>query len=89
MKSYLDARIAGTTQKYLSLKTLRSIDVVIPKPQLLDFFSDKVSNYFNKIQFNIEQNQTLTELRDTLLPKLLSGEVTINDSEEEINKATQ
>ena len=38
MQNYLKARLAGTTQKYLSLKTLRSIETLIPNENLLNMF---------------------------------------------------
>ncbi len=41
-------------------------------------FNDEVSIYFEKINQNKHQIRTLTQLRDTLLPKLMSGEISLN-----------
>ncbi|HHK8569622.1 TPA: restriction endonuclease subunit S [Vibrio parahaemolyticus] len=82
MKHYLEVRMAGTTQQYLTLKTLRTIPVVLPSNELLAKFNEVMSPLMEKISDNHKQNQTLSNLRDTLLPKLLSGEIELGTSEE-------
>jgi hypothetical protein len=47
----------------------------ISKEKLFENYSNEISSLFEKIIFNLGQIQTLENLRDTLLPKLLSGEV--------------
>ncbi|HCG5527875.1 TPA: restriction endonuclease subunit S [Vibrio parahaemolyticus] len=78
MKHYLEVRMAGTTQQYLTLKTLRTIPVVLPSSELLAKFNEVMSPLMEKISDNHKQNQTLSNLRDTLLPKLLSGEIELD-----------
>ncbi len=80
MKAYLESRMAGTTQKYLSLKTLREIDFVLPSSQILAHFSQCIAPFFAMIQVNTEQTKTLCAIRNSLLPKLLSGELTVSDA---------
>ncbi len=75
MKNYLAVRMAGTTQQYLTLKTLRSIPILIPSDEILKKFNEKVSSLMVLISSNHNQSDTLSDLRDTLLPKLLSGEI--------------
>ncbi|MCK8043685.1 restriction endonuclease subunit S [Shewanella sp. 1CM18E] len=75
MKNYLEVRMAGTTQQYLTLKTLRTIPVILPSEDLLKRFNEMMSPLMEKISDNHKQNHTLASLRDTLLPKLLSGEI--------------
>ncbi|MBY7904796.1 restriction endonuclease subunit S [Vibrio fluvialis] len=82
MKHYLEVRMAGTTQQYLTLKTLRTIPVVLPSNELLAKFNEVMSPLMEKISDNHKQNQTLSNLRDTLLPKLLSGEIELGKTEE-------
>ena len=84
MKIYLESRVAGTTQKYLSLNALRSIEFVQPSRKLLGMFSESVAPFFDAIEQNIQNNSTLSSLRDTLLPKLLSGELSVADIESEV-----
>lgn len=83
MKHYLEVRMAGTTQQYLTLKTLRTIPVVLPSEELLSKFNNVMSPLMEKISDNHKQNQTLSNLRDTLLPKLLSGEIDLGKTNPE------
>jgi type I restriction enzyme S subunit len=50
---------------------------MMPNEDLVLKFNDLVSNNYKKINHNNFQIQTLTQLRDTLLPKLMSGEVRV------------
>jgi type I restriction enzyme S subunit len=58
-------------------KMLREIDVLVPIKDQLDSFQTKINSVFEKIKLNIEQIQTLQKIRDTLLPKLMSGEIRV------------
>ncbi|ACK48926.1 restriction modification system DNA specificity domain protein (plasmid) [Shewanella baltica OS223] len=78
MKNYLEVRMAGTTQQYLTLKTLRTIPVLVPSQNLLQKFNELISPLMGKISDNHNQNQSLSEMRDILLPKLLSGEIDLD-----------
>ena len=80
MKNYLEVRMAGTTQQYLTLKTLRTIPVILPSEDLLTRFNEMMSPLMEKISDNHKQNHTLSSLRDTLLPKLLSGEIDLAET---------
>ena len=80
MAQFLDSRLAGTTQKYLTLKVLRALPVVTPDDETLSHFVNNMSPIFKKIHSNHEQIGTLSKLRDTLLPKLMSGELRIPDA---------
>ncbi|MEO1932280.1 MAG: restriction endonuclease subunit S [Pseudohongiella sp.] len=75
MQNYLEARMAGTTQKYLSLKVLRNLEMILPEDQILDEYNNITSALNSKIKSNLESIATLEKLRDTLLPKLISGEL--------------
>tara|TARA_B110000037_G_C17002212_1_gene457728 strand:- start:722 stop:973 length:252 start_codon:yes stop_codon:yes gene_type:complete len=72
----------GTTGiKNLNLNALlEDFDLFIPKNEdsILDF-NNNVQAIFNKIQTNNSQVQSLTKTRDTLLPKLMSGQVRVNN----------
>ena len=54
-------------------------EIVVPGTELIDLFGKKMSGLFKKIFANEEQSRTLAELRDTLLPKFLSGELHVSD----------
>ncbi|MGO2513594.1 restriction endonuclease subunit S [Marinomonas polaris] len=68
----------GTTFAEISKKTFRSIKMVVPDKMIVDAFSSLCANYLDKVTLNIEENNSLSELRDKLLPKLISGELELN-----------
>ncbi|MFT7006419.1 MAG: type I restriction enzyme S subunit [Colwellia sp.] len=70
----------GTTFAEISKKTFRSIKLVVPTKSVVDAYTSVVRTHYEKITENIKQTNTLTETRDYLLPKLISGELTIPDS---------
>ena len=51
--------------------------VTIPHKDQLDTMNEKISPIFEKLEINNKQIKTLEKLRDTLLPKLMSGEVRV------------
>ena len=63
-----------------------SFDLPKPPDSVFESFSDSVEDWFSKIRINTLENQTLTALRDTLLPKLISGEVRVKDAEQTLTK---
>ncbi len=54
-----------------------STEVFIPPKELIFSFNEAVKNNFDKITMNNKQIRTLEKMRDTLLPKLMSGEVRV------------
>lgn len=73
-----DSLVSGSVQPDITNEGIKSI--LIPKPdnQTLLKFNQLVKPWFIKIQKNNSQIRTLTALRDTLLPKLMSGEVRVD-----------
>lgn len=69
----------GNGSIFTNLKTdiLKEYPILIPDKESLLFFDNQVKPIFNKILKNQTQIRTLTSLRDTLLPKLMGGEVRI------------
>jgi type I restriction enzyme, S subunit len=63
-------------------------ELIIPPTSLLEAFDNRVSLYFELMQANGVESDTLATLRDTLLPKLLSGEVRVKDAEKFLEQAT-
>ena len=56
------------------------IPVIVPPPEIQDAFGKIVGKWFAKVFANDDESRTLATLRDTLLPKLLSGELTLPSS---------
>jgi type I restriction enzyme S subunit len=53
----------------------------VPSTPVLDAFDHRVRPIFERIQKGNEQSSSLSALRDTLLPKLISGELRLPDAE--------
>jgi len=70
--------VTGAVQPKISQANLRSVQVVIPPQNELDMFNELIRPMFDQIRQHQEQNNTLTAMRDALLPKLMSGEVDIS-----------
>jgi len=58
-------------------KSIKTIRVTVPSDYVLKPFSKSIDPLFEKIANNTNQIDTLTQLRDTLLPKLMSGQVRV------------
>jgi type I restriction enzyme S subunit len=54
---------------------------LIPSRAVLKRFGEIVRNLHGSITNNVQQNRTLTKIRDALLPKLLSGEIRVKEAE--------
>ncbi|MBA0217829.1 restriction endonuclease subunit S [Pectobacterium brasiliense] len=59
---------------------------IFPDKKISDAFSKAVGKYYSFIEINNTQNKTLTQFRDTLLPKLLSGEITLPEAEQAVKE---
>ncbi len=68
----------GTATDNLNTGDFSKIEIQFPSEKILKEFHEKVSPMFDKIYTNQTQIRTLTQTRDTLLPKLMSGEVRVN-----------
>ena len=62
-------------------KIIKAMVVLMPDKEILKAFSSLAKPYFDQILRNEQESIRLTILRDTLLPKLMSGELKINATE--------
>lgn len=69
----------GSAVPSMTTKVLNELSVILPNDRVLKKFDDILKTYFKKLLENINQNSNLINLRDTLLPKLISGELRIAD----------
>ncbi|MDP2932990.1 MAG: restriction endonuclease subunit S, partial [bacterium] len=76
-KREMDIFSDGTTLKNINQEILNSIELITPEIDTVNEFNDRVVSVYNKILLNQGQIRTLSRLRDTLLPKLMSGEVRV------------
>jgi type I restriction enzyme S subunit len=78
----------GSTFMEISKKAFRPIPIVVPSPGILDVFTQIAESLFNKISINTEQADTLSSLRDTLLPRLISGQLRLPESDIFVGQTT-
>ena len=75
----LQTKANSGVQVNLSTEAIKESEVLIPPIELQKELGHKIIDLYSKIEINREQIQTLTQLRDTLLPKLMSGEVRVKN----------
>ena len=85
----LQQRGHGSVFNTITRDTFDSIKIAFSGEDLTIKFHEIVKTYFDKILSNSLQANSLAQLRDTLLPKLLSGELRIPDAEKLIAEASQ
>ena len=61
-------------------KTVEYTTLLLPKESLVQHLDGYLDDFFRQWILHLNQSRTLSQLRDTLLPKLLSGELTISDA---------
>lgn len=69
---------AGSAVPSMTTDILNAMEVTIPSAQTLEKFETLVSPMYQTMQENSIQSAKLAELRDTLLPKLMSGEIDVS-----------
>ena len=66
---------SGSAQPNISGSQIEQTEIILPSINLIEEFGSIVNSLFEKILENYSFNQTLTQTRDTLLPKLMSGKL--------------
>ena len=69
--------VTGAVQAKLSQGNMQKILVAIPPKNVLDEIRPVIDNLYSKIRINTDENSRLSLLRDTLLPRLMSGEIEV------------
>jgi type I restriction enzyme, S subunit len=70
----------GSAQPNISVSSIESIRAIIPTNELVFKFGELIKPVFQKILDNISENAILKKTRDSLLPKLMSGNIAVNIS---------
>jgi type I restriction enzyme S subunit len=71
----------GTTVLHLSAKALPEYKFVLPPSNLIEEFTKVAKPFYQMIDINAATSLTLVAIRDTLLPRLLSGRIRVNEAE--------
>ena len=75
------------TFQEISKRNFRPIPVIVPSEPILKEFRERTAPLYRHIVENERESKALAQLRDTLLPKLISGELRIKDVEQFIERA--
>jgi Type I restriction modification DNA specificity domain. len=67
----------GSTQPLITQTDLKKVSIYVPTKTELIEFEDIVGVLMNQYDINIIENENLVQLRDALLPKLISGEISV------------
>lgn len=73
----LQSSAYGSVFDTITTNTFRDIKIEMPQESIIRKFEVTITPYFDKMLINKVQTHTLEKLRDTLLPKLMSGEVRV------------
>lgn len=85
-QQFKDLASGGSATLNMNTSTFSNIELIKPSDQCLIAFYEATSGLFKKILHNDYENTTLENLRDTLLSKLLSGELNISTIENKSHK---
>ncbi len=77
-KGELQKRINPTAQPGIYLTELSKIKIIVPNKRIADLFHSVAQSFIKFIQSRIDNSDILTDLRDSLLPKLISGKIRVS-----------
>ena len=81
MVDQLKSMAHGSVFSTITRQTFEAIQRPVPPPGVLTAFEGLVRGWFDAILSSVVESRTLAQLRDTLLPKLISGELRVPDAE--------
>ena len=70
----------GAVQPHVKPADIHDFDLAIPPKEYIQRFQDKISSFITKKGLIEQESRRLAEIRDTLLPRLMSGELKINET---------
>ena len=68
---------SGSAQPNISASQIERVETLIPTHTLIESFGEMVNPLFEKMLENFNQNQSLIDIRDSLLPKLMTGKIDV------------
>jgi type I restriction enzyme S subunit len=84
----LQQRAHGSVFDTITRDTLASIRVTVPSAKIVEAFESHVDSLLQRIRANVLESRILAALRDTLLPKLISGDLRVKDAERLVAEAS-
>lgn len=86
-KTWINTLASGSVRQSLSYSDFASIPCVVPPEAVAQEFNRRWSVWRDGIRSREAENRTLADLRDSLLPPLVSGELRLKDVEKVIGRA--
>lgn len=83
-RAWFNNRANGAAQQNISKAIVESYKLVLPSANILNSFNICLMPIFKKIEQNINQMHSLSNLRDTLLPRLIAGKLDLSKIEEQL-----
>lgn len=77
----------ATTMGHIQRKHLTDARIAVAPPESMERFDAVIASQFDQLVSNAQQSRSLAQLRDTLLPKLISGELRVPDAERIVGAA--
>ena len=87
LQGYVDALASGSVQRGIRMGSLKEYKFALSNLEVQQSFNKSISPLIEKISFNLKETKILIDLRDVLLPKLISGELKIPDLENLVEEA--
>ena len=85
---YIRGIAGGSTFAEISKKAFRTVPVLVPSEGILGMYDHLSRPSYNRLVANMREDATLSALRDTLLPKLISGKIRVAKAERLVGAGT-
>ncbi|OQP08142.1 restriction endonuclease subunit S [Geobacillus sp. 46C-IIa] len=76
----------GGAQQNINQQIIRDLPIIVPTEKALNIIQPKLLELFELIRTNEQENRYLINLRDYLLPRLLSGEIDVSQAEKQVEE---
>ncbi|PVD39941.1 restriction endonuclease subunit S [Serratia liquefaciens] len=85
--SFIASKASGSAQQNLNKSIIENAVFCKPTESLIEIYNKTINDLMLMWISNVKYNNNLTQLRDTLLPKLISGEITLPEAEQAVSEA--
>ena len=84
--AYTNAYSAGTRMPRTNWKDMSRYEIALPQVEVSQKYTEFIRPFIERIIENIHQSHTLSQIRDALLPRLLSGEIRVDDVDKKLEE---
>ncbi|HHY1437342.1 TPA: restriction endonuclease subunit S [Campylobacter jejuni] len=72
---------SGSAREFFQKNQFYEKNILVPSFEIMNKFEEEISGFYDKLNENLEQIQTLENMRDILIPKLLNGEIKVGSNQ--------